>query len=86
MTNQTYGAGRETAMAAIRTASGLLTVLAGGGGEGGGGGIASASQGEQRIISSGQTWQIGPRARWGVRMASMSLSFNKSASQHVKHR
>ena len=58
----------------------------GGGGEGGGGGIASASQGEQRIISSGQTWQIGPRARWGVRMASMSLSFNKSASQHVKHR
>jgi len=56
------------------------------GGKGGGGGIASASHGEQRIVLSGQTWHICPRERRGVRRASMSLSFNSNASQHVKHR
>ena len=48
------------------------------GGKGEGGVIVSASHGEQRIVSSGQTWHIGPRARRGVRRASMSLSFNSN--------
>ena len=58
----------------------------GGDGIGGEGAAVSGAHGEQRIISSGQTWHIGPRARRGARRASMSLSFSNSASQHVKHR